>query len=148
MSATTALSVVSCPLSARMSDMVSRFRSRLKFSLRTLLVLVTLLCLYLGWQKQRINERDDIIRWTQADLPMPYHLRDGDKVLLCCHEPEVPWLRRQLGDNQYFWSCMYPNDPNDVARILAAFPSVETRQFVAATRKLVPLEDLARKPSK
>jgi hypothetical protein len=64
---------------------MARFRPRLKFSLRTLLVGVTLLCLpcfWVGYQLNWIRERNAARRWLEANGQSYIRARDAvDSVM-------------------------------------------------------------------
>ena len=90
---------------------------RFQFSLRTLLIVVTLLavpCAYVGWQAKIVRDREAALA---ASLPV--------RTATGMREPptDIPWMRRLLGDKQYaeFVLQDYATDES-VAMLRLAFP--------------------------
>jgi hypothetical protein len=72
-----------------------RKRRWFQFSLRTLMIVVTLLavaCAYVGWQEKIVRERQ---AWK--DNPK-FYVEMGQQV-----PSNLPWIRRLLGDSDCMW---------------------------------------------
>ena len=68
---------------------------RFQFSLRTLLIVVTLLaipCGYVGWQAKIVRERNEFISRYNCTL---------SSWSAFYHDPAIPWIRRFLGDEAW-----------------------------------------------
>ncbi len=125
-----------------MSERSNRRWLRFAFSLRTLFVVMTLFCLWLGWQRQIVNERLEVVRWTQAEHALPSQHRDGDIMLVCSEDFDwpLPWIRRQLGDAPYHWACLWPARAEDRARIFSAFPDIKSLEYHAQSNYFLPVD--------
>ena len=103
---------------------------RFQFSLRTLLIAVTLLaipCGYIGWQAKIVRERQSLrMKVTQMG---GFHLK------LCFSGPphELSIIRRWLGD-QAWGTIMIPESalPQDFDEVRAAFPEAEIEPLASA----------------
>lgn len=103
---------------------------RLRFSLRTLFVALTVVCVVLGWQGRSIYERRSVLSWMHEHASchpalMGKHLRR--KVLAAFDCPEPPWFRKVLGDCRVppgFWCFQEPLSASELERIKQAFPEV------------------------
>jgi hypothetical protein len=100
----------------------SSTRRRFQFSLRTLLIGVTLLagaCAYFGWQAKRVRDR-------RAELSRSVSMRlvgigDGKNAT-------TSWLRRLLGDVTVDSISMPPNtSPAELERLSTLFPEASIR---------------------
>jgi hypothetical protein len=88
-----------------------RFRPRLTFSLRTMLVLVTILCIWLGYHLNWIRQRREALAWVETHgakwwasspwepIPAPMGLRllgqDGVSLIDC---DSMAWRSREEQD--------------------------------------------------
>ena len=88
-----------------------------RFSLRTLFVLVTLLCIWLGYQVNWIYHRHKLIAdFGESSLPWRYYL----------HSPDVPLSLRILGERRVI--VIYaPTSMAELAHKL--FPEAEVDTF-------------------
>ena len=99
-----------------------------QYSLRTLLIVVTLLAIpsgYVGWQANIVRERQAMLAWIKkaggADFPyVPW------AQLKKYPPPPLPWIREQFGDEWVVW-IYYPKSfqPRDLERIRKEFPEAE-----------------------
>jgi hypothetical protein len=114
-------------------------RRRFQFSLRTLLIGVTVIavaCAYIGWEAKIVRERDAALA---ASLQV--RLATGRR------EPptDISWMRRLLGDRQYAEFVLEDNAPDElVAMLRLSFPEatvcrVTEWDFDKRTLKRVPL---------
>jgi hypothetical protein len=96
-------------------------RRRFQFSLRTLMIVVTLFCVavggYGGWQAKIVMERKAIIRDVGDGITWGQNLDDS----------EIPLIRRWLGDHAFLAIWLNERMPDEVPtetihRIVTAFP--------------------------
>jgi hypothetical protein len=101
-------------------------RRLFQFSLRTLMIVVTLLavvCGYVGWQAKIVRNRKLVMNWIAT--------HNGETALNRKHSgapdywPSIPWLRRLLGDRAIAGLNIGPLSAEDEARIREAFPEME-----------------------
>ena len=89
---------------------------RPRFNLRIALMLVTLLCAWLGWQLSLVRERN-------ATLDA---VRESRGLIFYHDRSELPLFRQWMGDTGADWIMVPPNVPRDLqARIVKAFPQVQ-----------------------
>jgi hypothetical protein len=105
-------------------------RRRFQFRLRTLLIVVTLLAVplgYVGWQAKIVHERQVMMRWVEEHDG--YCLLAVNKPVTQTTPAERPSLiRRWLGDAQVAEVCFRSLiSHDDAARIREAFPGVQIR---------------------
>src|SRR5436190_21489685 len=109
-----------------------------RFSLRTMLVVVTVLCCYLGWESSIVRARRALLKELQlnpaftvvtaAERARQYAsgYRYGDPP------KSVPLLRRCLGDEAIqevgYWSYRQEFAQGHLARIRRLFPEAELKQ--------------------
>ena len=100
-------------------------RRRFQFRLRTLMIVVTLFCLfvggYVGWQKKIVAERDKMRAFDDCEI-----IIYGDGPGLYGSKGGIPCFRRWLGDrevNQMFMSHSASDD--EVERYRVAFPEAD-----------------------
>jgi hypothetical protein len=78
-------------------------RRRFQFSLRTLLIVVTLFCIvgggYIGWQKKIVMERR---AWLARLLEQGFKQSIGDRVIAAGDQSQPNIVRRWLGDKATF----------------------------------------------
>jgi hypothetical protein len=119
----------------------SRFRPLHSFSLRTLLIGVTVFCViggYVGSQAKIVKERRETEKWAAFTLRAAFYkfadrweLTHKDKTALQrFHEVRPPFIRRLLGDSAYS-EIAVPSFPPlskaEAKRIRDAFPGIEFR---------------------
>jgi hypothetical protein len=101
-------------------------RRHFQFRLRTLMIGATLLaalCGYVSWQAKIVHERKLVLDWIGA--------HNGEVALNRKHPgapdywPNIPWLRRLLGDRGVAGVNIGPLSAADEARIREAFPEIE-----------------------
>jgi hypothetical protein len=97
-----------------------RKRRWFQYSVRTLMIVVTLLAVgsgYVGWQAKIVRERDALSE-----------KRDGVFMVIAVDDTEVPLVRRMLGDHQYM-AVLFDDAPPEaiLRRYRAAFPEAEVR---------------------
>lgn len=113
------------------------FRRPIRFSLRTLLVLMTLLgsvCGYVGWQWRIVQERRALAarNWEQLERSTR-SAGDSDQEGMEAmyvqvlrgieRNPDINWLRSMLGDQWQPWIIMpVGTTPDEVARAKRLFP--------------------------
>ena len=80
-------------------------KRRFQFSLRTLLIVVTLFCVvaggYVGWQKKIVSERKALRQTVERDGGTIYALSDVGRSgwnPTPKSSLEIPWLRQSFGD--------------------------------------------------
>jgi hypothetical protein len=79
-------------------------KHRFRYNLRTLMLVVTLLCLWLGWEFNAIQERRAIVEWTVANDGLVYNggshigFFDGSFSTLTFTPASMPFWRRWMGD--------------------------------------------------
>jgi hypothetical protein len=110
----------------------------MRFSLRALFVLVTLCCLYLGWQSRIVGERVAVVKWLQTSYGYE-NASDGAIVVVCQeNDSQLTWVRRRFGDASYHWSCLLPPTERERARMMSAFP--QAKLYTQEHRKLRPIQ--------
>ncbi len=115
-------------------------RSWFRFSLRTLLVLMTVLCCWLAWESSIVRQRKALLAEMRASGAFnitPARNWNPPPLPPAASPPALPrrasisWVRRCLGDEaiQYVWYFNVP--PNvDMARVQRAFPETEFREVL------------------
>jgi hypothetical protein len=113
-----------------------RKRRWLQFSLRTLLIGVTLLalvpCGYIGWQAKIVRERIALLTWLEKRKPIDAPLitpdwdiaqNENNRWDVQFNDDDLPWWRRLLGDHEVT-SIRFPRlaTEEEIARVRAAFP--------------------------
>jgi hypothetical protein len=122
------------------SDLPNCPRRRFQFRLRTLLIGVTLFCVfggYVGWQakilKQRkmlaseLSQHGGAIVWSSEESKMHpgSQFIASEKVTYRWPYPQASWLRRLLGDD-YALAILHSRISDEVLdQIRAAFPEAE-----------------------
>ena len=102
--------------------MTSPRRRWFSFSLRTLFVVVTIFCVWLGWQVRIVHERravlDEIAGAGYVTLEDSHWKRPSYQELI-----RVSSVRRLFGDSSYFSITVPPNtSPQLLERLEYAFP--------------------------
>jgi hypothetical protein len=122
-------------------------RRWLQFSLRTLLIGVTLVaipCGYVGWQAKIVRERATVFDWLRERAPLEsvpkvtpgyYAGQDANgRWSVGFYDVDLPWLRGLLGDH-WISEIVHPTDApaSDIQRVKAAFPEASV---ISWTEKL------------
>jgi hypothetical protein len=100
-------------------------RRWLAYSTRTLLVAVTIFCVWLGWQVSIVRERSYLR--SRFEPSVSFNEKFGTDFLdaffdLPAQPRRVSWIREVMGD-KWVGSIWYSElDPNDLERIKGAFP--------------------------
>jgi hypothetical protein len=109
-------------------------RQWLTFNFRTMLIAVTILCSWLGWQANRVWERRTMRAWIrnqggfvakQGEV-VPGPMLNMFRTRVAGHSREIPWLRRQLGDFRIRYvltSTSWTDD--EIDRVAAMFPEAD-----------------------
>jgi hypothetical protein len=93
-------------------------RRWLKFSLRTLLVAVTIFCVWLGWQVSIVHERQACLRWIALN-----NHQYAEPLWPPPSAYELSWHRRVLGDSGVFRPMLRPEITDaGLKRLQHAFP--------------------------
>jgi hypothetical protein len=99
-------------------------RHWLRFSVRTLLLAITLLCVWLGWQVSIVNERKavkQLLLEHDGAYPPVHVLGPGDSEW-----PAVPSrVRGWLGDTTHFSVWAYDLTDEEFERVGRAFPEAD-----------------------
>jgi hypothetical protein len=117
------------------ADLPKRKRRWLQFSLRTLIIVVTLLavlCGYVGRQVEIVKERERMAAVTGVDSVVAADSRDNITALSSgtgtTHRSDdsrekIPWFRKWLGDRYYLGLSIDKSASDDeIARYKEAFP--------------------------
>ena len=112
------------------ADPPKRTRRWFQFSLRTLMIVVTLFCVtiggYIGWQRAIIRDRESLAH-------APEGLIRGIGWLVS--RDEIPLVRRWLGDKQYSHVILYDSASDvTIERYRAAFPEAIVLRLAAAKK--------------
>ncbi len=109
-------------------------RVRLRFSLRTVLLLVTIACLWLGWVVNRARTQRaavDAIQSAGGTIRFDYH-ENGPRSWSTAGRPRGPqWLRSRLG-SEYFDHPVY----------VGLFNTPQSQEWIAAFNQLPPIKSL------
>jgi hypothetical protein len=108
------------------------------FSLRTMFLLVTLLCVYLGWQLNIIRERSNALREFEASNKFDVTTAEAYDAMFAGNSPvplaRVPTVRGLLGDQavQQIWYRGWGDAPaaEEIARVKKLFPEAEVFESV------------------
>jgi hypothetical protein len=114
-----------------MSD--KRRRSWFRFSLRTLLILTTLVCCWLAWESAIVRQRKALLAEMQASGA--FSVSPANAVWMISpltrpsdypRRPTISWLRRCLGDQAISYVSYFNVPPHiDLDRIQRAFPEAQ-----------------------
>lgn len=111
------------------------------FSLRTLFILMTVLCVWLGWELSIVRQRQNELRAIKESRRLQVTTAKAWEAL---HYPSsalqplpatIPLVRRWMGDEaiQEFWYTTYGMTPftaEERARVAKIFPEAEFREVV------------------
>jgi len=113
-----------------------------RFSLRTLFIVVTVFCCWLGWQANIVRERKLLLQSLIDDSRLsfdPLHTSFGPgntaiefegSITFNRNPPSVPWGRRMLGDNAVaILGLPSEMDKHEVARFKSTFPEATLTQM-------------------
>jgi hypothetical protein len=113
---------------------------RFQYSLRTLLLVVTAICLGLGWQVHRVQQRNEVLHWMgkhgyrtevskDGSIELALDKRDWTVVI---RDSDVPWYWRIFGDHfvELVWYSVDAT-PEDVDRVKVTFPEAEVTAYPA-----------------
>jgi hypothetical protein len=110
-------------------DVTRTSRSWFRFSLRTLFVLVTVLCVWLGWHVKWINDRHQALiefaDWSKTP-------NVGEPLR------NAPWSLRLLGEEPIQWMALEPDSGKkeaDRKRLQGLFPEAEIGEWTYPTPK-------------
>lgn len=93
-------------------------RRLLTYSVRTLLIAVTIFCMWLGWQVSIVRERKAVVKLLD-------HLAGPVGFSAYEDPPYVNVVRRMLGDVPPLYSLhIYDATPDEIQRVKSAFPEV------------------------
>jgi hypothetical protein len=112
---------------AAMEAEPKRERRWFQFSLRTLMIVVTLLagpCAYVGWQANVVRHRRELIR--SVVVAGSYVGFDFAGEL----EDSIPWLRRLLGDEPIRLFGLLGATGEKREEISAAFPEADVQRWL------------------
>ncbi len=86
-----------------------KYRRRwLRFSLRTFLIVLTILCVWLGWYLHRVEQQRAAVRWVRENggaVRYDYEFDSDDKFIDASQPPVPKWLVDMLGVD-YFVSVV------------------------------------------
>ena len=75
-------------------------RRILRFSIRTLLIVLTIFCVWLSWKVERARKQREVVAWVQemgGSVHYGYELYDNTVFLPNAKPPGPEWLRNLLG---------------------------------------------------
>ena len=98
-------------------------RRWLRFSIRTLLVAVTIFCVWLGWQVSIVRERKAVRKLI--DEAGGYHGNPFSGIEAKELIPKVSWFRQRLGDEGVREWTLPKKLEAERARVVRAFPESE-----------------------
>lgn len=104
-----------------------------RFSLRTMFVVTTAICCWLGWELIVFRERRELRRTLQEQAEYQFFTADqfANAPAPQTPEPAPSWLRRLLGDEPIQTIWCPPNVAEtalEVAWLRRVFPEAELRQ--------------------
>ncbi len=114
---------------------------RFQYSLRTLLLVVTAICLCLGWQVHRVRQRNEVLHWieqhgyrtkvSEVNGSIELALDKSDWTVVI-RDSDLAWYWRMFGDH-FVEQAWYPDDatPEEVDRVKATFPEAEVALYPA-----------------
>jgi hypothetical protein len=114
------------------TDFIQKRKRRWRtFSVRTLLVTLTILCVWLGWEMSIVRERTSLIAKVNADggecwsVEHSAELNDG-RIETGWERWQVSRVRRLLGDSTWITIILKRQpDPEFLKRLEKAFPEAE-----------------------
>ena len=83
-----------------MATHTKRKRRILRFSIRTLLIVLTIFCVALGWKVERARKQREAVAWVHemgGSVNYDYELDDDGSSAPDAKPPGSEWLRKQLG---------------------------------------------------
>ena len=119
------LFALACPFAALGVYLLWRNRRRFRFSLRTLLVVVTVVCVWLGLEFRFVREREAWIRVNKALVrpaePTPVGSTVGEFIYSRPTNSHFPFWRRWFGDSPVP-SIVFPMGRTDYETAKRLFP--------------------------
>ncbi|MGC4001784.1 MAG: hypothetical protein QM811_00945 [Pirellulales bacterium] len=119
-----------------------RFRTWLRFDLRVLFLIVTLICCWLGWQLSIVRQRAAKLAELKTN-PMIQFVMDGDPHAIPTPPPPgsptpvdvvAPVWRMWLGDvsvqRVYYWPDVDGAKADEMAELRARFPEAEFQEVL------------------
>ena len=107
-----------------------------RFSLRTMLIVVTALCCWLAWESSVVQRRKAVMREFQATAAVHFTTADDMAKWWPANAPpmkiaKVPWVRRVLGDVavQEIWYHQPPPEA-DLTRLKSTFPEARMHEVL------------------
>lgn len=111
-----------------------------KFSLRTLFILVTILCCWLGWEASIVHQRKQTVRDLEQNNAFEFMLADAYAQIFPPNAPnlkvaKVPLVRAWLGDKPvqiiYYTSHFQGFSQTELDRLAKTFPEAELVERLA-----------------
>ncbi len=100
---------------------------RFHFRLRTLLIVVTAFCCWLGYQVNVVRRRAGVERWLEVH-EIPYTPNGEESHVWCfiVDDANLPWYRKLLDDHAVTWFA-YPLNATaeEVDSVQSAFPEAK-----------------------
>jgi hypothetical protein len=115
-------------------SMSDKPRRRLfRFSLRTLLILITLLCCWLAWESSVVRQRKALLAEMEASRAFsvspantPWMVNPLTKPSDYPRRPTISWLRRRLDDEAIAYVWYWDIPPHiDLDQLQRAFPEAQ-----------------------
>jgi hypothetical protein len=110
-----------------------RIRRWLRFSVRTLLIAVTIFCVWLGWQVQIVRERKACLRWIAIN-----NHQFAEPLSPSPPRYALSWHRRMLGDSGLMLLILRAEITDaDLKRLQRAFPEATVLWKSTAKRQRI-----------
>jgi hypothetical protein len=108
-------------------------RSWFRFSLRTLLILMTLVCCWLAWESAIVRQRKALLAQMQASGAFTISKTPATWTVSSLTNPKeyprpatIPWVRRCLGDEAIQYVSYFNVPPEiDLQRVKRTFPETQ-----------------------
>ena len=95
---------------------------RFAYSLRTLFVVMTLLCVLIGRQLHVVSERKNLLRQVESSAGHVHLWTESAVYVRQIHGPKIPVWREWLGDKAFIQIELKRADPAFHARLSKWFP--------------------------
>jgi hypothetical protein len=111
-------------------------RRWLRYSIRTLLIAITILCVWLGWNYRIVEERKAVMKLIES---RGGHIIAGDPFSSPPeYPPDVSWIRTLLGDEgRYAFDLPESMPDEERARVIQAFPEADVTVLPDADLQIV-----------